>query len=96
MFALNQAQIIGHLAQDPEIRQTPSGQSVGDLVVVTTYVFKDKSGQEQTGKSYHNLVAWRGLADVYERGVMYFFQDVFKQILGKMRLVKKNIKLESS
>jgi single-strand DNA-binding protein len=64
MYALNRVQIIGHLVQDPDIRQTPSGQSVGDLVMITKYVFKDNTGVEQEGNAYHYIVVWRGLADV--------------------------------
>lgn len=67
MYALNRAQIIGHLTQDPEIRQTPTGQSVGDLNIVSKSTFINASGQPQTGASYHNVVVWRGLADVCDK-----------------------------
>ncbi len=64
MYALNRAQIIGQLIQDPEIRKTPSGQSVGDLRIVTKYFFTDRDGNEQEGNAYHSVVVWRGLADI--------------------------------
>lgn len=67
MYALNRAQIIGHLTQDPEIRQTPTGQSVGDLNIVSKSTFVNASGQSQTGASYHNIVVWRGLADICDK-----------------------------
>lgn len=67
MYALNRAQIIGHLTQDPEIRQTPTGQSVGDLNIVSKSTFINASGQSQTGASYHNVVVWRGLADICDK-----------------------------
>ena len=66
MYALNRAQIIGHLTEDPQIRQTPSGQSVGDLNIVTKQVFKTATG-EQVSSAYHNVVVWRGLADISGR-----------------------------
>lgn len=67
MYALNRCQIIGHLTQDPEIRQTPTGQSVGDLNIVTKQMFTNASGQPQTGISYLNVVVWRGLADICDK-----------------------------
>ncbi len=67
MYALNRAQIIGHLTQDPETRQTPTGQSVGDLNIVTKQIFTNASGEQQTGTSFINVVVWRGLADICDR-----------------------------
>lgn len=66
MYALNRVQIIGHLTEDPQIRQTPSGQSVGDLNIVTKQVFQTATGQ-QASSSFHNVVVWRGLADIAGR-----------------------------
>ena len=67
MYALNKAQIIGHLTEDPQVRQTPSGQTVGDLNIVTKQTFINVSGQPQQGTSYHSVVVWRGLADISSR-----------------------------
>ena len=67
MYALNRAQIIGHLTEDPQIRQTPSGQTVGDLNLVTKALFRTGSGEMQVSSSYHNVVVWRGLADISQR-----------------------------
>lgn len=67
MYALNRAQIIGHLTEDPQIRQTPSGQTVGDLNVVTKASFTTGGGQASISSSYHNVVVWRGLADISQR-----------------------------
>jgi single-strand DNA-binding protein len=67
MYALNKVQLIGHLTEDPQIRQTPTGQTVGDLNVVTKQSFLNVSGQVQNSVSYHNVVVWRGLADISGR-----------------------------
>ncbi|MBU1705965.1 single-stranded DNA-binding protein, partial [Patescibacteria group bacterium] len=67
MYALNRAQIIGHLTQPPEIRQTPNGQMVGDLNIMTKQSFINASGQSQTGVSYINVVVWRGLAEICDK-----------------------------
>jgi len=67
MYALNRAQIIGHLTQAPEIRQTPNGQMVGDLNIVSRQTFINASGQPQMGISYINVVVWRGLAEISDK-----------------------------
>ena len=67
MYALNRAQIIGHLTERPQIRQTPTGQSVGDLNIITKQTFINASGKPQTGISYINVVVWRGLADICDK-----------------------------
>jgi len=67
MYALNKAQLIGYLTEDPNIRQTPAGQSVGDLNIVTKNYYTDSSGEQKTSQSFHNVVIWRGLADIAGR-----------------------------
>jgi len=67
MYALNRAQLIGHLTEDPQVRQTPSGQTVGDLNLMTKASFTTGDGQSQQSSSYHNVVVWRGLADISQR-----------------------------
>lgn len=67
MYALNRAQFIGYLTEDPQVRQTPAGQTVGDLNVMTRHTFTNASGQPQAGTAYHNVVVWRGLADIAAR-----------------------------
>ncbi len=67
MYALNKAQIIGHLTEAPQIRQTPTGQSVGDLNIMSKSSFTNAQGQIQMSTSFHSVVVWRGLADIAGR-----------------------------
>lgn len=67
MYALNRAQLIGHLTEKPEVRQTPNGQMVGDLNIMTKSTFINASGQPQQSTSYHSVVAWRGLAEISDK-----------------------------
>jgi single-strand DNA-binding protein len=64
---LNKAMIIGRLTKDPEVRNTPSGQNVATFSLATNYVWTDQSGQKQEKVEFHNIVAWRKLADVIGR-----------------------------
>ncbi len=67
MYALNRTQLIGHLTQAPEIRQTPNGQTVGDLNIITRQNFRNSSGEVQTSVAYTNVVVWRGLAEISDK-----------------------------
>jgi len=61
---LNKAMLIGNLTRDPEVRNTPTGQTVASFSVATNYVWTDQSGQKQQKVEYHNIVAWRRLAEI--------------------------------
>jgi single-strand DNA-binding protein len=61
---LNKAMIIGNLTRDPEVKTTPQGTSVASFSVATNFVWTDQSGQKQEKAEYHNVVAWRKLADI--------------------------------
>lgn len=56
--------IIGNLTRDPESRNTPSGQLVSSFSVATNLVWTDQSGQQQKKVEFHNIVAWRRLAEI--------------------------------
>ena len=61
---LNKAMIIGNLTRDPEIRNTPAGVPVASFSIATNYIWKDQSGQKQEKAEFHNIVAWRKLAEI--------------------------------
>ncbi|MDO8261205.1 MAG: single-stranded DNA-binding protein [Candidatus Magasanikbacteria bacterium] len=61
---LNKVMLIGNLTRDPEIRNTPNGTNVASFSIATNYVWKDQSGQKQEKAEFHNIVAWRKLADI--------------------------------
>ena len=61
---LNKAMIIGNLTRDPEVRTTPSGQTVVSFSIATNFIWKDQSGQKQEKAEFHNVVAWRKLAEI--------------------------------
>jgi len=64
---LNRAMIIGNLTRDPETRTTPSGQTVTNFSVATTYSYKDQSGNRVDKPEYHNIVAWGKLAEICQQ-----------------------------
>ena len=64
MASLNKAMIIGNLGKDPEIRATPSGQSVATFSLATNEKFKNKNGEQEERTEWHNVVLWGKLADI--------------------------------
>lgn len=65
---LNKAIIIGNVTQDPEVRTTPSGDKVANFSVATNQIWKDKNtGEKQQKTEFHNVVAWRRLAEIIEQ-----------------------------
>ncbi|OGE82502.1 MAG: hypothetical protein A3B10_00300 [Candidatus Doudnabacteria bacterium RIFCSPLOWO2_01_FULL_44_21] len=61
---LNKVQIIGRLTRDPEIRTTPNGANVASFSVATGFTWTDATGQKKEQTEFHNVVAWRKLADI--------------------------------
>jgi single-strand DNA-binding protein len=60
----NRVQLIGNLGQDPEIRKTEKGKSVAKFTLATTESYRNADGQKIEDTTWHNLVAWNGLAEV--------------------------------
>jgi len=60
---LNKVFILGNLTRDPEVRVSPSGQSIVSFGVATNRFFTDKSGERKQEVEYHNVVAFGKLAD---------------------------------
>jgi len=63
-MSLNRAQLIGNLTRDPEMKQIPGGQAVTTFSLATNLSWTDASGQKQDKAEYHNIVAWRKLAEI--------------------------------
>jgi single-strand DNA-binding protein len=62
---LNKAIIIGRVTQDPQLRTTPSGQSVCNFSVATNRTWTNSETREKQEKAeFHNVVAWRRLAEI--------------------------------
>lgn len=61
---LNKVMLLGNLTRDPELRQTPSGQSVATFGVATNSFYTDKSGQRQQKAEFHNIVVWGRQAEI--------------------------------
>ena len=64
MNDLNRATIMGNLTRDPELRQTPNGQSVCSFSVATNRRWNNQDGEQQEQVEFHDVVAWGKLAEI--------------------------------
>ncbi|RIJ37263.1 single-stranded DNA-binding protein [Pontibacter oryzae] len=67
MASVNKVILIGNLGKDPEVRHLEGGVAVARFPIATSETFKDKQGQRQERTEWHNIVLWRGLAEVAEK-----------------------------
>ena len=58
--------LIGNLGKDPEIRSLEGGVKVANFSLATTESYKGKNGEKVEQTEWHNIVLWRGLAEVAE------------------------------
>jgi single-strand DNA-binding protein len=82
MASVNKVILIGNLGKDPEVRHLEGGVAVARFPIATSESFKDKNGEKQERTEWHNIVVWRGLAEVAEK-YLKKGQSVF--IEGKIR-----------
>jgi single-strand DNA-binding protein len=66
MAGINRVILIGNLGKDPEIRSLEGGVKVANFTLATTETYKGKTGERNEHTEWHNIVLWRGLAEVAE------------------------------
>jgi single-strand DNA-binding protein len=62
--SLNRVMLIGNLGKDPELRYTTSGVAVATFSIATNESWKDQDGNQQERTEWHNIVAWKKLAEI--------------------------------
>lgn len=64
MIYLNRIEVVGNLTRDPELRSTPSQQSVASFAVATNRRYRDTSGNwVDAPAEYHEIVVWGALGE---------------------------------
>ena len=61
---VNKVILVGNLGKDPEVRYTPSGQSVANFTIATNENWTDKQGQKQERTEWHRIVVWGKAAEL--------------------------------
>jgi len=83
MSGVNKVILVGRLGKDPEVRNLENGVNVANFTMATSETYKDKTtGERKEITEWHNIVLWRGLADVASK---YLHKGDMVYIEGKLR-----------
>ncbi|WP_201983685.1 single-stranded DNA-binding protein [Hymenobacter rubidus] len=82
MAGVNKVILVGNLGKDPEVRHLEGGVSVAHFTLATNDYYKDKQGNRVERTEWHNISAWRGLADMADK---YLKKGQQVYIEGKLR-----------
>jgi single-strand DNA-binding protein len=79
---VNKVILIGNVGADPAIRYLEGGIPVANLSIATTESYKNKNGERVDQTEWHNIVLWRGLAQIVEA---YVKKGMLLYIEGRLR-----------
>ncbi len=82
MAGVNKVILVGNLGKDPEVRYLEGGNSVANFTLATNEYYKDKQGARVERTEWHNISAWRGLAELAEK---YLKKGSQVYVEGKLR-----------
>ncbi|MES2800766.1 MAG: single-stranded DNA-binding protein [Bacteroidota bacterium] len=68
--SVNKVILIGNLGKDPEVRYLENGTAVANFSLATSETITDRqTGEKREITDWHDVVVWRGLAEVVEKYV---------------------------
>ncbi|MFH1321622.1 MAG: single-stranded DNA-binding protein [Bacteroidota bacterium] len=82
MAGVNKVILIGNLGRDPEVKYLENSVPVAKFPLATTETWKGKDGEKKEHTEWHNIVLWRGLAEVTEK---YLHKGDKAYIEGRLR-----------
>jgi single-strand DNA-binding protein len=86
MYALkNKVQLIGHLGNKPEIRNTEKGKKVAHFSLATNESYRNAQGDKVTETQWHFIVAWGKLAEIAEK-----YLDKGKEVVVEGKLTSRS------
>jgi single-strand DNA-binding protein len=68
-MSVNKVILVGNVGKDPEIRYLEGGTAVCSFPMATSETYRNRDGERVTNTEWHNIVLWRGLAEIAERYV---------------------------
>lgn len=81
--SVNKVILIGNLGKDPEVRRLENGAVVARFSIATSETYTDRTtGERKDNTDWHNIVVWRGLAEVVEK---YVKKGIKVYIEGKLK-----------
>lgn len=83
MASVNKVILIGHLGNDPEVRNLPSGDIVATISIATTDKWKDRqSGEKREHTDWHRIQFWGRLAEIADQ---YLRKGAMVYVEGSLR-----------
>ena len=67
MAGVNKVILLGNLGKDPEVKHLDNGIAVANFSLATTESYTNKQGERVNQTEWHNIVLWRGLADIADK-----------------------------
>lgn len=80
-MSVNKVILLGRVGKPVEVRDTDKGK-VATFTLATSEYYKDRDGNKKENTEWHNIVAWKAVADIAEKFVQKGSQ-VFLE--GKIR-----------
>lgn len=68
-MSVNKVILVGNVGKDPETRYLDESTAITKFPMATSETYKNRSGERVTTTEWHNVVLWRGLAQVAEKYV---------------------------
>lgn len=68
-MSLNKVVLVGNVGKDPVIRYFEKGVAKTTFPLATSESYTNQQGETVTSTEWHNIVFWRGLAEVAEKTV---------------------------
>ena len=81
-MSVNKVILLGNVGKDAEVRYIDSGVAVASFSLATSENYTAKNGEKVTTTEWHNIVAWRGLAEIAEK---YLKKGAKVYIEGKLK-----------
>lgn len=82
MRGVNKVVLIGNLGKDPDVQHLEGNIAVAKFPLATTETYKDKTGKLISQTEWHNIVLWRGLAELAQK---YLHKGSLVYIEGRLR-----------
>ncbi|MEP6584231.1 MAG: single-stranded DNA-binding protein [Ginsengibacter sp.] len=82
MRGVNKVILVGNLGKDPEIQYLEGNIPVAKILLATTETYKDKLGKLMSQTEWHNVVLWRGLAELSQK---YLHKSSLVYIEGRLK-----------
>ena len=88
-MSVNKVILIGRVGAEPEIRyitaSSDGNAKVANIRLATSEYYTDRNGQKQEQTTWHNIVLWRGKAEIVEK---YVHKGQMLFVEGKLQVLE--------